>query len=201
MEDNREGIPAGAPSIIAALAGSAASQAVDRALGIQLPLAGHRTATGTLLAGDRLDLHQLEATITHIASAPQGVACDSIPPALRLPLAWAGLPMVAASPVRFGSDLTIGESWQLDGDRLVITDPEGWWESTSLGIKPLRAWIAHRFQWRVQLAVGVRVWLWPETCVLVNTTHTVISGFLHGPGPGRRTSVALEPGGHTVLAW
>lgn len=151
------------------------------------------------LQGELLAL--LDAVQRQASGPAQGLNPDGMPGPWRERLAWAGMP--------FANDGTL--HWQelepsadptptIAGGRLRLSDPEGWYQLTSLALKPLRQFVAQRFGFRLQCATAVRTWRWPGVLALMSCNHLPVAGFVHGCQGDERASVYLEPGDAQLIA-
>ncbi len=87
------------------------------------------------------------------------------------------------------------------GCLLLLPPPERLAELSGIGLRPLRRFIADRFQVRLQTAPGVRLWLWSDRALLVSLRDDTVGGFLYAPTPDQRNSILLEPGGWQMIRY
>lgn len=136
------------------------------------------------------------------AGKPQGWDPETVAPAWRAPLAWAGVPFA-----RGGERWEVAESADLlrpslSADGVLVLPPLAVFTAlSSLPLKPLRVWVAQRFAVRVQIGTGVRLWLWDNRFVVLNCSDRHRGGFIHGPTRGMRAVVALDPGQAQAVSW
>lgn len=133
----------------------------------------------------------------------RGVRLGGVPRGWIETLGWAGVPLAAAGELTWGTDLGEGqvERPKIEGDRLLLPLADELAQLSSLALKPIRAWIGQRLRCRLQAAPGLRLYLWRDRALLVSHLDVPVGGFLYGPAPGSRASLALAPGGAQVITW
>lgn len=70
-----------------------------------------------------------------------------------------------------------------------------------IALRPLRAFVADRTRLRLQVGPRIAFFLWPRHALLISLQSVPVGGFLHGPEPSQRHSLALDPGQGMLLAW
>lgn len=143
------------------------------------------------------------ATAVPAGGTSIGVACAGLPDDWRDTLAWAGVPLSAAGPLRWGVDLIqdLVDSPELRRGILHLPPPDALAQLTSLALKPLRMFVAERLVCRLQAAPGIRMWLWRGRAALQSQSPIPLAGFLYGSADGHRASIALDPWGCQVIDW
>jgi hypothetical protein len=124
-------------------------------------------------------------------------------PADMLPvLRFSGAPLGCSGPLRWGTDCSIDDARGplIEGDHLLLPSAERLGHMTSLALKPVRRFFAQRLGVRLQAATGIGLWLWPDRALVISQVAVPVAGFLHGPQPGRRCTLALEPGGYQLVS-
>ncbi len=140
----------------------------------------------------------LDGLATGCGGPAQGLDPIGVPADWADTLRWSGVPF--ASPgqgsLRWGRDLMLAEveaPEQRDG-QLLLPPVKVLARLTSLSLKPARTFVGQRLGVRLQMAPAVHLFLWPARAVVVSQAALDLAGFLIGPGPGQRSSLALEPG-------
>ncbi len=132
-----------------------------------------------------------------------GLAAAGVPDLWYDLLAWSGVPMSVDGPLHWGVDISeeaVGMP-EFHGTKLVLPPPPVLAQLTSLALKPLRLMVANRLGCRLQAATALHFYLWPNQAVLVSHADVPLGGFLHGPEPGTRHSLAVAPGSAQVIRW
>ncbi len=146
----------------------------------------------------------LDGIATGCGGPAQGLDPVGVPADWADTLRWSGVPF--ASPgtgaLRWGRDFVLAEvdaPEQRDG-RLLLPPVQVLARLTSLSLKPARTFVGQRLGVRLQMAPAVHLYLWPARAVVVSQAALALAGFLVGPGPGQRSSLALEPGSAQTVA-
>jgi hypothetical protein len=132
-----------------------------------------------------------------------GLDPAGMPDDRRDALAWAGMPLARGGALAWGRELREDAvaAPTLAGATLVVPPPERLLALSSIALKPLRAFVERACGVRLQAGAGIHCFLWPDQALLVSCAEVPLGGFLHGPGPGQRSTVALDPGGFQALRW
>lgn len=143
-----------------------------------------------------------EQALAALPSGAQALGVAGVPESWRAALAWCGVPL-ARGPLRWERDLVAAavERPLARSGRLLLPEPARLAELSSVALKPLRLYIAERLGCRLQMAPGVRLWLWPSCAVLLSLQPAPLLGFLYGPRPGHREGLELPPWGLQIVAW
>ncbi|MCX8040636.1 MAG: hypothetical protein RMM29_01790 [Planctomycetota bacterium] len=131
----------------------------------------------------------------------RGVA--EVPEPWRAALAWCGVPL-ARGPLRWGVDLRVAPALAAPrrrGRQLELPAAEQLSQLSAVALQPLRRFIAERLGFRLQMAPGVRLWLWPERALVLSLRPQPLLGFCYGPSPGHRVYLELPPWGWQTIAW
>ena len=150
---------------------------------------------------------ELSAWATGITAAAQGtlrgLGAADVPERWYDLLAWAGVPMSPVGEMRWGRDLREAAvpTPEFIDDNLVLPPPATMAQLTSLALKPLRLLVSRRLGCRLQAATGLHLYLWANQAVLISRAEVPLGGFLHGPEPGQRHSLSVEPGSFQVVRW
>jgi hypothetical protein len=151
--------------------------------------------------------HELDAWAAGIvasASGPTiGLVAAEVPAVWYELLAWSGVPMSTNGPLRWHDDIDEAAVTmpEFHGEKLLLPPPAVLAQLTSLALKPLRQLVTNRLGCRLQAATGMHLYLWSNQAVLVSSAEVPLGGFLHGPQPGTRHSLAVPPGDAQVLRW
>ena len=118
-------------------------------------------------------------------------------------LAWCGVPIATAGPLRWGVDLReeAVASPEIRNHVLLLPSPGVLAGLTSLALKPVRRFIAERLHCRLQAAPGIRLWLWEGQAAMVAMSPLPLAGFFYGAAKGHRSSLSFAPWGSLVVAW
>lgn len=156
-----------------------------------------------LPAGDEADTETARWALAFPRDGALGLDPEGLDRDRLTALAWAGVPLARGGALRFGRDVLPGDGDvpEAAGEAVRVPPAARLRACTSLALKPLRALVARACHVRVQTGPGVHLFLWPERAVLVSCAELPLGGFLHGPNPGQRESVALEPGECQVISW
>lgn len=168
-----------------------------RALALDLAVAGDTTEASPHAAWAR----SLVAASPHAALGLQSVELSAT---WHATLAWCSMPLSPHGDLRWGVDVVEDVSLVapcVRDSRLFVPPAEVLAACTGPALRPLRRFIASRYQVRLQTAPGIRMWLWPERAVLVSLRPDTVGGFLYAPTPDQRSSVLVEPGGWQVIRW
>jgi len=133
----------------------------------------------------------------------RGLDYESVPPAWFEVLCWAGVPFARHGELKWGQDLLESDVKRpmVLRDALQLPSPDRLMDLSSLGIKPMRLFLSQKLGCRLQSAAGVRLYLWPSQAVVVSQVDIPLGGFIYGPNPGQRFSMALNPGGYQMVTW
>ncbi|NRA38102.1 MAG: hypothetical protein HRU15_08185 [Planctomycetes bacterium] len=145
----------------------------------------------------------LQEILSNAEGALRGVAVAGIPKEWLPILRWAGVPISLEGPLIWGTDIVTADvkSPKVENDTLVLPSIESLSKLTSLGMRPVRHFIGSAFGIRLQAANSISCYLWSNQTVLISRTQVLAGGFLHGPNPGQRASLAIEPGTVQLLSW
>jgi hypothetical protein len=174
--------------------------------GVRRAIALDATALG--LPGPTLERRPVDWSDSIVAQARgplRGLGLSVVSEAWREALAWAGTPLMPGDgDLRWGADLEVDPTLTLPTERdgrLWLPPIDRFLALTAPQLRPLRLFIAHRLGVRVQVAAGVRVWLWQDRAVLVSCRDEAVGGFLYGPTLMQRTAIELDPGGWQMVVW
>jgi hypothetical protein len=124
--------------------------------------------------------------------------------AWRRTLAGIGVPLGLSQDLMWGRDVVEHATLQLPSlrDGIMQLPVLQILESlTSLQLKPLRMFVAHKLGCRLQIATKVHFYLWANQSLLISCAGVPVGGFLYGPEPGQRHSLSIPIGGYQLLTW
>jgi hypothetical protein len=163
--------------------------------------------TGRPVLVPRAVAPELDAWAAEVVAGAEGQArglvSEDVPDLWYDVLAWSGVPMSVAGPLRWGVDIMEAEVEmpEIREGALLLPPPPVLAQLTSLALRPLRRLVAERMGCRLQAATGLYFYLWSNQAVLVSRAEVPLGGFLHGPENGTRHYVSVPPGGSQVLRW
>jgi len=138
-----------------------------------------------------------------------GLVAESVPGPWRAALAWIGIPLAPAGPLRWGVEVR-GDGPDMvradtdpgvDADAVLLLPGPGILRTlSSIQLRPARRFVAGHGGCRLQGGAGLMLFCWPEAVLVLNCRDVALAGFLHGP-PGRRVAFSLAPGEHLHQAW
>lgn len=133
----------------------------------------------------------------------RGLAVGDLPVAWQDVLGWAGVPLAREGPWHWGIDLQPGAvARPTPAARTLLLPPPTQLRSCSgVELRPLRLAVAQAIGCRLQAGPGIHLFCWDALVVAVSTRDVPLGGFLTGPRPGSRATLALEPGGVQVVRW
>jgi hypothetical protein len=134
----------------------------------------------------------------------RGLLAGQVPERWQETLSWAGLPFGTAGDLSWGVHLQEQPGLALPevrARRLLLPEPHALAQLTSLALKPLRLFVAAQLGCRLQVAAGVRFYLWANQAALVSCVAVPVGGFLYGPGEGQRHSLSILPGACQLVTW
>lgn len=133
----------------------------------------------------------------------RGLDYESLPSGWFEVLCWAGVPFARPGELRWGKDIVESDVKRPreSGQSLLLPAVDRLMELNSLGMKPMRLFISEKLGCRIQSAAGVRLYLWRNQAVVISQVDIPLGGFIYGPNPGQRFSMALNPGGSQLVTW
>lgn len=145
----------------------------------------------------------LQEVLSNAEGPLRGIAIEGVPKEWMPILRWAGVPISVDGPLHWGTEITTAgiSRPRVENNILTLPSIEVLIHLTSLGMRPVRHFIGQQFGVRLQAANSISCYLWSNQTVLISRTQVLAGGFLHGPNPGQRASLAIEPGTAQLLSW
>ncbi len=147
---------------------------------------------------------RVERLLALPAGTPRGLDVVRLPLRLVEVLIHLGIPLARGGSLRWGEHVMIAEVDRPLCDergRLLLPPLDELLAITSLGLRPLRQFIADHLGLRLQTASAVSFHVWTDMAVLVSAVAVPVGGFLYGPQAGQRHALALSAGGEQIVRW
>ncbi len=132
-----------------------------------------------------------------------GLSTAGIPEEMYESLRWAGMPMSTDGDISWDTEVKPEkiEKPSIENNKLLIPGADILKEITSVAMRPLRRFVADRYQIRLQAATGISCYLWRNQALFISCLDVRVSGFVHGPEYGQRSSLAIAPGDAQLSSW
>lgn len=116
----------------------------------------------------------------------------------------AGAALAPGGDLRWGVDVVedAAASEPAIVDRILrVPPPDRLAACNGVELLALRRWFGQRIGLRLQAAPRIACYCWTDRALLASSRDERVAGFLHGPGPDQRHTLAWAPGEAVLVRW